>query len=314
MQVTLINHACVKIAIGDAVILCDPWLSGPAFNNGWDLLIPTPLDARRRDGRRHPYLGVARASGSLRAEILHRHFGRLQIDSRAVPGDARPAREVVHRVARLRRDRAARPARADDRRRAHHLRRQRILRFMAARARRHAFGAQSQRLRRGRRGRAARDRRADRSDRPAAHPVQLRGLERRARQRAFPRARGAAQARNDRRAGACAQAAPRRAVRELRVLLQRGKFLPQRSHQPPGRRRGGDRPGRRRRPRSCFPAKRGTRARRTTTRRRSRPSTKSTARSMPCPCGRPARACRCNGSNRNSPNTASARSSRTRKR
>jgi len=43
LQVTLINHACVKIAIGDAVILCDPWLSGPAFNNGWDLLIKTPL-------------------------------------------------------------------------------------------------------------------------------------------------------------------------------------------------------------------------------------------------------------------------------
>jgi hypothetical protein len=44
LQVTLINHACVKIAIGDAVILCDPWLSGPAFNNGWDLLIKTPMD------------------------------------------------------------------------------------------------------------------------------------------------------------------------------------------------------------------------------------------------------------------------------
>jgi hypothetical protein len=44
MQVTLINHACVKIALGDAVILCDPWLSGPAFNNGWDLLIKTPMD------------------------------------------------------------------------------------------------------------------------------------------------------------------------------------------------------------------------------------------------------------------------------
>ena len=43
MQVTLINHACVKIALGDAVILCDPWLSGPAFNNGWDLLIKTPM-------------------------------------------------------------------------------------------------------------------------------------------------------------------------------------------------------------------------------------------------------------------------------
>jgi hypothetical protein len=47
LQVTLINHACVKLALGDVVILCDPWLSGPAFNNGWDLLIktPMPLDA-----------------------------------------------------------------------------------------------------------------------------------------------------------------------------------------------------------------------------------------------------------------------------
>lgn len=44
MKVTLLNHACVKIAVGDAVILCDPWLWGPAFNNGWDLLVPTPLD------------------------------------------------------------------------------------------------------------------------------------------------------------------------------------------------------------------------------------------------------------------------------
>jgi UDP-MurNAc hydroxylase len=44
LQVTLINHACVKLALGDVVILCDPWLSGPAFNNGWDLLIKTPME------------------------------------------------------------------------------------------------------------------------------------------------------------------------------------------------------------------------------------------------------------------------------
>jgi len=43
MKITLINHACVKIALGDVVILCDPWLSGSAFNNGWDLMIPTPM-------------------------------------------------------------------------------------------------------------------------------------------------------------------------------------------------------------------------------------------------------------------------------
>src|SRR6185295_17035344 len=44
LRITLINHACVKLALGDVVILCDPWLAGPAFNNGWDLLIKTPLE------------------------------------------------------------------------------------------------------------------------------------------------------------------------------------------------------------------------------------------------------------------------------
>jgi UDP-MurNAc hydroxylase len=43
MQITLINHACVKLSIGGMTVLCDPWLAGPAFNNGWDLLIKTPL-------------------------------------------------------------------------------------------------------------------------------------------------------------------------------------------------------------------------------------------------------------------------------
>jgi UDP-MurNAc hydroxylase len=44
MQVTLINHACVKIALGDVTVLCDPWIDGTVFNFGWDLLIKTPLD------------------------------------------------------------------------------------------------------------------------------------------------------------------------------------------------------------------------------------------------------------------------------
>jgi len=44
MQVRLINHACVKIAVGDVTVLCDPWIDGPVFNFGWDLLIETPLD------------------------------------------------------------------------------------------------------------------------------------------------------------------------------------------------------------------------------------------------------------------------------
>jgi hypothetical protein len=44
MQITLINHACVKIAMGGVAVLCDPWIDGPVFNFGWDLLIKTPMD------------------------------------------------------------------------------------------------------------------------------------------------------------------------------------------------------------------------------------------------------------------------------
>ena len=43
MQITLVNHACVKLTLGGVTILCDPWLSGAAFNNGWDLLVKTPM-------------------------------------------------------------------------------------------------------------------------------------------------------------------------------------------------------------------------------------------------------------------------------
>ena len=43
LQITLINHACVKLSLGGVTILCDPWLWGPAFNQGWDLLIKTPM-------------------------------------------------------------------------------------------------------------------------------------------------------------------------------------------------------------------------------------------------------------------------------
>lgn len=35
-----INHACVLIECGDTRLLCDPWLSGTVFHNGWRLLVP----------------------------------------------------------------------------------------------------------------------------------------------------------------------------------------------------------------------------------------------------------------------------------
>lgn len=54
MRITFVNHACVKIDTGSFSIVCDPWLNGPAFNAGWDLLVPTPIDvATVMDGVRY---------------------------------------------------------------------------------------------------------------------------------------------------------------------------------------------------------------------------------------------------------------------
>lgn len=43
MEITLINHACVKIRTNNVGVLCDPWIDGSVFNDGWRLLIATPL-------------------------------------------------------------------------------------------------------------------------------------------------------------------------------------------------------------------------------------------------------------------------------
>ena len=43
MKLTFVNHACCKLIAGDIGLLFDPWIDGSAFNEGWDLLIPTPL-------------------------------------------------------------------------------------------------------------------------------------------------------------------------------------------------------------------------------------------------------------------------------
>ena len=43
MHITLINHACCKIEADGLGLLFDPWTEGPAFNAGWDLLVPTPM-------------------------------------------------------------------------------------------------------------------------------------------------------------------------------------------------------------------------------------------------------------------------------
>ncbi|AXI46128.1 hypothetical protein C1J03_08915 [Sulfitobacter sp. SK012] len=41
MQIEFVNHASVLIRHGDVSLLSDPWYEGPAFHNGWRLLVET---------------------------------------------------------------------------------------------------------------------------------------------------------------------------------------------------------------------------------------------------------------------------------
>jgi UDP-MurNAc hydroxylase len=43
MKVQMINHASVMVEGAGVRLLTDPWFYGPAFNEGWDLLTPTPV-------------------------------------------------------------------------------------------------------------------------------------------------------------------------------------------------------------------------------------------------------------------------------
>lgn len=37
-KLKFLNHACFMCEANEFIILCDPWLEGSAFNNGWALL------------------------------------------------------------------------------------------------------------------------------------------------------------------------------------------------------------------------------------------------------------------------------------
>jgi hypothetical protein len=57
VKLTFVNHACCKVLAGDIGVLFDPWIDGPAFNDGWDLLVPTPLSLDAiMDGVTHLWL------------------------------------------------------------------------------------------------------------------------------------------------------------------------------------------------------------------------------------------------------------------
>src|SRR5690242_11320190 len=41
VRISWINHASFLYAAGGVRLVCDPWLSGAAFNNGWRHITPT---------------------------------------------------------------------------------------------------------------------------------------------------------------------------------------------------------------------------------------------------------------------------------
>jgi hypothetical protein len=50
VQIEFVNHSSFLAETGPVRLLCDPWLSGTAFNDGWALLAPTAFEpARFRD-------------------------------------------------------------------------------------------------------------------------------------------------------------------------------------------------------------------------------------------------------------------------
>lgn len=83
MNVTLINHACVKIRTGELGILCDPWLADPVFNNGWLLLVPTPVDiAGLMEGVTHLWLSHEHPdhfSPKFLIQLSKTHAGKITI-------------------------------------------------------------------------------------------------------------------------------------------------------------------------------------------------------------------------------------------
>ncbi len=50
MKIELVGHASVILDAGDLRIWTDPWLSGRAFNESWDLLVPPAFDPARLPG------------------------------------------------------------------------------------------------------------------------------------------------------------------------------------------------------------------------------------------------------------------------
>ena len=44
--ITFVNHASVIFSYGDVNLITDPWISGPAFNNSWELISKSKMQIK----------------------------------------------------------------------------------------------------------------------------------------------------------------------------------------------------------------------------------------------------------------------------
>ncbi len=55
-SITFWNHACIEIALSDGSLLCDPWFSGRVYNDAWELLEETDIQALVLGRIRHVWI------------------------------------------------------------------------------------------------------------------------------------------------------------------------------------------------------------------------------------------------------------------
>jgi L-ascorbate metabolism protein UlaG (beta-lactamase superfamily) len=53
MTIEFVNHACIIIEQDNIRLMCDPWLEGSVFNNGWKLITPTQFRYEEFDSITH---------------------------------------------------------------------------------------------------------------------------------------------------------------------------------------------------------------------------------------------------------------------
>lgn len=83
-QVVWVNHASFAVSLGGANLICDPWLSGSAFKNGWRHVAPTALTPDGFDAFTHVW-------------ISHQHPDHFApLDLRRIPAGVRERLAVLY--------------------------------------------------------------------------------------------------------------------------------------------------------------------------------------------------------------------------